>query len=91
MLQVFKRATSAQFKMADAGGSGIECNVLPAWKVEFIDELNRHICDSGFTSPCVKWTSGSSVPANLFGGDDEDRNNFAAVTGTGHKYTVSLQ
>ena len=37
------------------------------------------MCDSGSTLLCVRLTSGSSVPGNLFCGDDDDGNNFNIV------------
>ena len=47
--------------------------------MEFIDDLDGEMCDSGLTLPCVKLTFGSSVPGNLFGGDDDDGSNFEIV------------
>ena len=45
--------------------------------MEFID--NGEMCDRGLTLPCVRLTSGRSVPRNLFDGDDNDGNNFQIV------------
>ena len=44
--------------------------------MEFVDDLDGEICDSRSTLPCVKLISGSSVPGNLFRGDDDDENNL---------------
>ena len=55
----------------------------------------RDDLDDGLTLSCVRLNPGSSVPGNLFDGDDDDGKNFEVVkmadtTGTGHKYTVLL-
>ena len=45
-------------------------------KVEFIDNFDGEMYYSGSPLPCVRSTSGRSVPVILFGGDDDDVNNF---------------
>ena len=45
--------------------------------MEFIDNLDSEMFDSGSTLLCV--TSGSSVPGNQFGGNDNNGDNFEIV------------
>ena len=44
-------------------------------KMEFIGNLGMELCKD-MTLPYVRSTSGRSVPVILFGGDDDDVNNF---------------
>ena len=45
--------------------------------MEFTDDSDGEMCDSGSTLLSVRLTSGSSVPGNLLG--DDNGNNFQIV------------
>ena len=49
-------------------------------KMEFIGNLGMELCEDILTLPCVRSTSGKPVPVILFGGDDDDMNNFKLMT-----------